>query len=730
MEPISAIALGYKAIEKLSDKLFEHTVSIFQGGPCGQAIVETAESIAGPNNDAKQKLGKILYDFCISEPFREMLDEAKRTQKPLTIEDFLTCLHQANVELPNEQTVITSLVRNLTVHLAAEDKVFAARLATERHEELLFQFQNQPPSVPTNKYELTEADETNIELRGELNAYKKLIDTEKVKAALQGLESARKSELNKSYSEKSLARIANLLGVCAPRLDDMATAEIEFDKACCLDPEDSNAFANKASTLVVTDRAEQAISFIEKARRLAPDDLSVASTYITVLSANSRSEDIDQLVNQNQGLLENFSCLLALGQHALSRADYDCANTLLKQGCEVAPQNARLRFMLARSLFIPMQQNLIANPPIDGVLTTDQEKVLKNVAELMSESLELMKNYDYDLNRTVAYMNRAGVRAISGDVTGALADLEDALRMEPDEPNAMANKARLLMVTGDNESALQCLESIPEKYVAKTRKLYSEVLYQLKRFDDALINLRAVWNADDRDHDAMDLHLADRLVELEHKFNGSEAAQLIVDDCLTRYQNSPESMRIAAQELARQGKFDKSAQVLIDAREKASPIFREWLTIDLARVYRNSGEKILSANEEYKSICDQKTAEFLWIEYINYLWEQGARFAAYYRAKSLRLSLGHPVSGITDNIEFEYLLRRGLTSEARDLLLSIKVGLTTTALCNLASLHFHHGDFSLARDVLDSIDKEKLSQGEFEFIQRLADKITDGLTQT
>ncbi len=53
-----------------------------------------------------------------------------------------------------------------------------------------------------------------------------------------------------------------------------------------------------------------------------------------------------------------------------------------------------------------------------------------------------MKGFDYDINKIGAYVNRAGVHHILGDDKAALIDLEEALRLDPTNVDALFNKAR------------------------------------------------------------------------------------------------------------------------------------------------------------------------------------------------------------------------------------------------------------------------------------------------
>jgi tetratricopeptide (TPR) repeat protein/transglutaminase-like putative cysteine protease len=83
------------------------------------------------------------------------------------------------------------------------------------------------------------------------------------------------------------------------------------------------------------------------------------------------------------------------------------------------------------------------------------------------------------------YINRAQIRPKS-DVAGRMADLDAALKLEPDDPDALAEKARLLTRSGDYKGALAILDRMKpdpnNSYAALQRAI---VLYKAGRTDEA-----------------------------------------------------------------------------------------------------------------------------------------------------------------------------------------------------------------------------------------------------
>lgn len=92
------------------------------------------------------------------------------------------------------------------------------------------------------------------------------------------------------------------------------------------------------------------------------------------------------------------------------------------------------------------------------------------------------------------YLNRSLIRPPS-DVAGRMADVDAALKLQPDSPEALAEKARLLVKTGNYKDALAALDRIkPEPSDRYTQVQRAVVLHKVGRNDEArklLVGIRA-----------------------------------------------------------------------------------------------------------------------------------------------------------------------------------------------------------------------------------------------
>lgn len=89
------------------------------------------------------------------------------------------------------------------------------------------------------------------------------------------------------------------------------------------------------------------------------------------------------------------------------------------------------------------------------------------------------------------YINRALERP-SSDVAGRLADLDAALKLEPENSDALTEKARLLTNRGDYKAALELLDKLQPALDDRERAERAVLLYKAGRTDEARKILEAV----------------------------------------------------------------------------------------------------------------------------------------------------------------------------------------------------------------------------------------------
>ncbi len=313
-----------------------------------------------------------------------MIETVRKEGTPLTKDHFRASLAESGQTFEDPDTVVQEFIHCLTVHLIDDDKFFAARWQTRTADHLFDEVAAIKQILSGETRVISADEELNIELRGKLNSCKDLLDTERVKAAQLLLLKIRNDEFAEKYSKLSLARIANLLGVSALRLDEPALAEREFSQGVILSPKDGFIHSNLAASLIRLGRVDESFEITLKARTLLPDDRAVLATHILVLDAKNEYSEIALLLERDKDIENSPRCLLALGQSAIHQNHFDQAEQYFRRGCELDSDSAQLHFLLGRALFLPCQMKLFADPPMGG-LSADSGPFVKIFEEVIGE---------------------------------------------------------------------------------------------------------------------------------------------------------------------------------------------------------------------------------------------------------------------------------------------------------------------------------------------------------
>ena len=103
-----------------------------------------------------------------------------------------------------------------------------------------------------------------------------------------------------------------------------------------------------------------------------------------------------------------------------------------------------------------------------------------------------------DPERVAAWVGRARVRAELGDAAGTIADLEQAAKLEPDEPEHVAQRGRALYAMGQFEAALDAFEQAAARGpLAELSFDRGQCALALSRYEQA-----EAWFSEDLERDA------------------------------------------------------------------------------------------------------------------------------------------------------------------------------------------------------------------------------------
>ena len=192
-----------------------------------------------------------------------------------------------------------------------------------------------------------------------------------------------------------------------------------------------------------------------------PDDPMVAATLGQVLLM--RSADLREIA----------------GEAAASAISAEAAGMLL-----VAEQGGRTDPMTLRSLGLALERSGQLDPAIEAYRrAADGEDALARLylglallqADRGHESVSLLKKLSTDRpDDAFVRAALAEARFRTGDTPGAFADLDEAVRLAPDELGIRLRRASLLRRTGNPRMAIESLVAIPE--ADRTRRMVVEEL--------------------------------------------------------------------------------------------------------------------------------------------------------------------------------------------------------------------------------------------------------------
>ncbi len=287
-----------------------------------------------------------------------------------------------------------------------------------------------------------------------------------------------------------------------------------LDKSIRLDPNDPDAYINRA---VVRRRAgdlEGALADYDRLLALAPDN---------VLALNNRAI-LKRAMEDYAGALTDIDRVVAegsLGARALrTRAlvkrflgDYDGAQQDLLRALELSPNDARTYANIA---FVHLWNGNWAEAQVS-----------------LDNAIRINDGYTY------AYTLRARVHWVQKQVDEAQADIDRVLSLDPEDNLARRLRAHMLMVDGNHEGAKRdldyCLENqcINDESRRPLRHAQRGVVYyaELDRHDEAVGELEKALAGGPREVDAFQYRLAALAVSLR---KGDHVAEKRWLEALTR----------------------------------------------------------------------------------------------------------------------------------------------------------------------------------------------------
>lgn len=272
---------------------------------------------------------------------------------------------------------------------------------------------------------------------------------------------------------------------------DQAIAD--FTKAYELDPKNAYALADRAIAYVWKKDLTAANKDLAGAEAIDPSNAVALRTH--ALLAEQKGDCKAAVADYTKALLSESGNAFALGhrafcERALGEDDKALADSEL--ALKGDPMWMDLRVLRANILLRQGKKDAVADEA-DQLIKENPKTAYALVAAgktyaAIGRRDDAMKAFDRALAikpEAYIYVNRSEARPGS-DVAGRIADLDAALRLEPDNEGAIQDKTGLLYLAGKYKEALATLDGIKsESATDATRLQRAFVLYKMGRIADA-----------------------------------------------------------------------------------------------------------------------------------------------------------------------------------------------------------------------------------------------------
>jgi tetratricopeptide (TPR) repeat protein len=280
-------------------------------------------------------------------------------------------------------------------------------------------------------------------------------------------------------------------GVVALQGEDLATAEAKFLAALELEPELAPAYSGLAGIYLAQDKNAEAAATADKLLALAPDDLrglrlsyeannrlgnkAAAKAALERIGALGDSGDVATML-YNEG-----AAALKVGDRATAQARFEEA---LATNPELAPAHAAMATVhVAEKRYAEAAQAaeaaLALEPDNLQALRVrfDAYRLLKDTAKADAALSELAR---VDPDGVFDWLYESGVELFDhGDMAGAAAQLEGAIKLHPQDPNALYRLGLAYVNLDQKAKATETLEAFlavspdhPEASVAREMLAY------------------------------------------------------------------------------------------------------------------------------------------------------------------------------------------------------------------------------------------------------------------
>lgn len=276
-----------------------------------------------------------------------------------------------------------------------------------------------------------------------------------------GEEARSAAEVDPGYAGAHL-----LMGRCAMKAEKWADARTSFSRAHELNPADFEAVSNLARICLLTDEADKASEYADKALALKPDSVEMKVVKGNVLMRRQEFMPARQVLEEAvKAEPDNEEAVVGLASAYLNTNELGNAKALLKYSLEKKPDSAAMLTLLLNLSF--REQDYAGS-----------ETYLTKLLALHPDNEHLV-------------IQMADLYPLLGKAKEAAPYLEAYLQTYPGAEGARIRLAELLLADGKGDKALEALDKAPTA-TPGIRLAKSTLLIRQGKLDEGLAGLRAV----------------------------------------------------------------------------------------------------------------------------------------------------------------------------------------------------------------------------------------------
>ncbi len=276
-----------------------------------------------------------------------------------------------------------------------------------------------------------------------------------------------------SAQGKNNVQVHFSLGVMLASEQQYKPAQLELEKADALQPETFEILYNLGQDLLRNGDYSKAELTLTRALKLKPESPETMYLLAQVLTNESRPLDaLDLLLRAYKIAPENTDVIFLMAKVSMSQNYFEDAIPLLESGIQIAPQRVDLRAALGESYFMAgkIDKAIGEFKKLLELENSARSYTFLGLSYLNLGRFDEAKQYfeqglKLDAHNSTCLFNLGFIAERQGDAAGAEKMFQDALRWNPDYPDALLELANLRMAA----KRLPEAEELLRRYVKVSR---------------------------------------------------------------------------------------------------------------------------------------------------------------------------------------------------------------------------------------------------------------------